>query len=867
MKQMFNINGMSCSACSDHIEKNVGELKGVNHVTVNLLANTMTIDYNSDELDESKIIKVVSDSGYHAIKPTHENQKQPFRKENLPYNENLNESQQLLTLERRLLLSFLFILPIFYLSIGSMNGWPVPTFFYGTENAISFAFTQFLFLLPIVYVNRNYYKVGLKALIKGSPNVESLVSIGSLAAILYGIFAIYKIGYGLGQGNHVIVVSYAIDLYFESAALILTLHTLGNYLEKRLRGKSSETIPKLFELAPKTVTVVRDGSEKEIPFEEVKKKEIIIVSSGHRIPVDGVIIDGGGFVDEAALTGNMVSVYKKEGDKVLAATINKKGTITIQAQKVGEDTALSKIIKLVEEASSSKGPYTKLTDKVSRIFVPIAISISLIAIMLWIVLGYKVEFAVLMGLAILIISCPASLGLATPVPILMATRLAAENGILIKTAESLELSYQIDTVVLDKTGTITEGKPVITDMVLIPSIREDYFLMLAASLEMAAEHPLGQAIVEEAQKRNLKLKNLEEFISVGGRGIEAKIEGKVYFAGNAQFMEDNLINRSGFMQKSNRLSEMGKTPIFIAEEDHILGMIAVSDRIRATSEEAIRRLQTMGIEVVMLSGDNQITTETIAKQVGIHKAISNVLPQDKENEIKKLQEMGKKVAMVGDGINDAPALIRANIGIAIGAATEIAIESADVVLMKNSLLDVVSEVQLSRVVSRNIKQNIFWAFLYNIITIPLAAGAFYLDFRWTLNPMLVTATMSLSLVCIIANTFRLKWHQSEVFIPMGENLKEEKIIATEEWDDSNLEGEFDRRKDLLEKNLTIRINGMMCSHCSERVEKVLNSIEGITATVNLDEKLADIKLSKNVQIDTITNAVTAAGYDVISIEE
>lgn len=866
MKQMFNINGMSCSACSDHIEKNIGDLKGVNHVNVNLLGNTMTVDYNSDELDESKIVQVVSDSGYHAVKSTCEKQRKPTLKENLSYEGNLNESQELLYLERRLFLSFLFILPIFYLSIGPMISWPLPAIFYGTENAISFAFTQFLFLLPIVYVNRKYYKVGFKALIKGSPNVESLVSIGSLAAILYGIFAIYKIGYGLGKGNHVIVVSYAIDLYFESAALILTLHTLGNYLEKRLKGKSSETISKLIDLAPKTVTVLRDALEKEIPLDEVKKKDVVVVKSGQRIPVDGKIIDGGGFIDESALTGNMVSVYKKEGDKVLAATINKKGTITLQAEKVGEDTALWKIIKLVEEASSSKGPYTKLTNKVTHIFVPIAIGISGFTAMLWIVLGYKIEFAILMGLAVLIISCPASLGLATPLPILAATRLGVEHGILIKTAESLELSYQIDTVVLDKTGTVTEGKPVVTDIVLLPSIREDYFLMLAASLEMASEHPLGQAIVEEAQKRNLKLKNLEEFTSVGGRGVEAKIEGKVYFAGNAQFMEDHLISRSGFMQKSNRLSEMGRTPIFVAEEDQILGMIAVSDRIRSTSKEAIHRLQTMEIEVIMLSGDNQITTEAIAKQVGIQKSISNVLPQDKENEIKKLQELGKRVAMVGDGINDAPALIRADIGIAIGAATEIAIESADVVLLKNSLLDVVSEIQLSRAVSRNIKQNIFWAFFYNLIAIPLAAGAFYLTFGWTLNPMLVAATMSLSLVFIIGNTLRLKLYQSEVFIRIEENPMIDEII-TEECDDRNFETELDGRKDQLKKNLTIRINGMMCSHCSERVERVLNSIEGITARVNLDEKLADIELSKNVEIQTITNAVTAAGYDVISIEE
>lgn len=756
MNQKFDVTGMTCASCSANVEKTLSKLPGVNSVNVNLLSNSVTVDYDSDVMDNAKIIKAIEDAGYGASEVIKDN------KQTKKVEDNTNQiDNEIKDLKIRVIISFVFLLPLMYVSMGEMFNMPFPSWLSGTENALSFAFTQLLLTLPVIYVNRTYYKVGFKTLYHRMPNMDSLIALGSGAALVYGIFAIYRIGYGLGHNELAIVDQYAGDLYFEAAAMILALITLGKLLETRAKGKTSEAISKLMDLAPKTASVIRNGQEIEIPIEEVEIDEVIIVRPGQSVPVDGVIIEGSSSVDQSALTGESIPVEKHEGDSVISATINKTGSFKFKAKKVGDDTTLSQIIQLVEDASSSKAPIAKMADKVSAIFVPVVLVIAVLATIVWLLMGQSFEFAMSIGIAILVIACPCALGLATPVAIMVGTGRGASNGILIKSAQALETLHEAESVVLDKTGTITEGKPVVTDIITSDSISERDLLHIAAAIEGPSEHPLAEAIVQKAKEEGLSFKEAEDFNAIPGRGIIAVVDDEEYIAGNLALMEEEDIDVGSFKDKSDEFATEGKTPLYFADGYKLLGIIAVADVVKPTSRKAIENFKKMGIDVTMLTGDNKKTAEAIRKQLNIDKVISEVLPQDKEEEIRKIQESGQKVAMIGDGINDAPALARADVGIAIGAGTDIAIESADIVLMKSDLLDAVTAIQLSHATIKNIKQNLFWAFFYNSLGIPLAAGIFYTSLGWKLNPMFGAAAMSLSSVFVVTNALRLKLFNPE----------------------------------------------------------------------------------------------------------
>lgn len=770
VSQKFSVTGMTCSACSASVEKAVRRLDGIDEVNVNLLTNSMIVEFDNEVIDDNRIINAVIDAGYGASLYAKEmNKTRTEKKVN-------TTDEEIKGMKVRLIISIVFLIPLMYISMYHMfNEWfglPVPSFvnaaFHGTENGITFAFTQFLLLIPIVYVNRKYFEVGFKTLAKRSPNMDSLIAIGSSAAIIYGIFVIYRIGYSLGHGEMGTAEHYLMDIYFESAGTILTLITLGKYLESRSKGKTSDAISKLMDLAPKTATVLRDGREVEIPVEEVIVGDLILISPGASIPVDGVIVEGSSVVDQSALTGESIPVEKGVGDKVIAATINKNGFFKFRAEKVGDDTTLAQIIELVENASASKAPIAKLADKISGVFVPIVIGIAVISTIIWLVLGKSFEFALSIGIAILVISCPCALGLATPVAIMVGTGKGASNGILIKSAEALEIAHTIKTVVLDKTGTITEGKPKITDIVTSEGISEQHLLEIAASIEKPSEHPLADAILERADEMNIKVREVANFNAISGRGIVATIEGKKYLAGNIALMEENQINVKVFEKIADDFAEDGKTPLYFADDKRLLGVIAVADVVKPTSRDTIEQFKAMGIDVIMLTGDNKRTAEAIRRQLNIDKVVAEVLPQDKESEIRRIQNEGKRVVMVGDGINDAPALARADVGIAIGAGTDIAIESADIVLIKSDLLDALTAIQLSKATIRNIKQNLFWAFFYNTLGIPLAAGVFYTMLGWKLNPMFAAAAMSLSSVFVVTNALRLRFFKPHFVNRKGE---------------------------------------------------------------------------------------------------
>lgn len=750
MNQKFNVTGMTCSACSASVEKSVKKVSGVNSVIVNLLGNSMIVDYDSEVTNNEEIISTVVSAGYNAsIFVKGSDVKASETKENKTFTE-------LKEMKFRIIVSFIFLIPLLYIAMGHMLKFPLPSILHGDKNAVTFAFLQFLLVLPITFVNRKYYQIGFKTLFKGHPNMDSLIAIGSGAAIVYGIYAIFQIGYGLGHENMDLVMTYSMDLYFESAATILALITLGKFLEARSKGKTSEAISKLMDLAPKTATVIRNGIEAEIPLEEVIIDDIIVVRPGQSVPVDGIIIEGSSAVDQSALTGESIPVEKNVGDKVIGATINKTGYFKFKAQKVGDDTTLAQIIQLVEDANSSKAPIAKLADKISGIFVPVVIIIAVVSTIIWLITGASFDFALSIGIAVLVISCPCALGLATPVAIMVGTGKGATNGILIKSAEALEIAHKIGTVILDKTGTITEGKPRVTDIVTAEDVSEAELLKIAASIEKPSEHPLAEAILEKAKENGVDTNDVSDFKAISGRGIVAKIDQTTYYSGNAALMRENGLLVDEMLKKSDALAEDGKTPLFFAREGKILGIIAVADVVKPTSKKAIEEFKAMGIDVVMLTGDNAKTAEAIRRQLDIDKVVAEVLPQDKESEVRRLQEAGKKVAMIGDGINDAPALARADVGIAIGAGTDIAIESADIVLMKSDLLDGVTAIQLSKATIINIKENLFWAFFYNTIGIPLATGMFYSLLNWKLNPMFAAAAMSLSSVCVVTNALRLK---------------------------------------------------------------------------------------------------------------
>ncbi|WP_157277952.1 heavy metal translocating P-type ATPase [Aliarcobacter butzleri] len=835
--QKFDIKGMTCSACSTAVDRNVKKLEGINEVNVNLLNNSMIVKYDENILNNETIIKKVQDAGYEAFLVENGKKTQKNSTE-----ENLGKIETN-ELKNRLIISFIFAIPLFYISMGHMLNWYLPHLFHGYSNAITFAFTQFLLALPIVFINIKYYKVGFKTLYKGSPNMDSLIAIGTSAAMIYGVFSIYKIGYGLGNNDIDMVIQYSHDLYFESAAIVLTLITLGKFLEARAKENTSEAINKLINLTPKTALVLRNNQEIEIPIDELILKDIVIVKPGNIVPTDGVIIFGNSSIDESMLTGESLPISKKVGDKVIGASINKSGSFKFEVTKLGEDTVLSQIIELIEEASSSKAPISKLADRISAIFVPTVIVISILATVTWLFLGYSFEFALSIGIAILVISCPCALGLATPTAIMVGTGKGAQNGILIKSAESLEIAHTINTVVIDKTGTITEGKTQVTDIFTNEKITQDKLLQLCATIEKNSEHPLADAILKKTQEKEIELLNATDFEALNGLGIKAKVEDRVFYIGNKKLLDSKNISLDLFYEKSEKLANEAKTPIFIADENEVLGLIAISDVVKPTSKDAILEFEKMGLEVIMLTGDNYKTANAIAKQININNVIAEVLPQDKEKEIQKLQSLGKKVAMIGDGINDAPALVRADVGIAIGAGTDVAIESANIVLVKSDLLDAVKAIQLSNAVIKNIKQNLFWAFFYNIIGIPLAAGVFYTILGWKLSPMFAGAAMSLSSVTVVLNALRLKLFEPRI----SKNLLEKNNIS---------------KGDKMEKIL--KVDGMTCGHCKARVEKVVSAIDGVDSVeVDLASKNVTVKMSKDISEQTLSDVIVDAGYEVI----
>ncbi len=715
-----------------------------------------------------------------------------------------------------------------------------------------------------MYINDKYYKVGFKTLLHGAPNMDSLIAVGSIAAVIYGVFAIYQIGWGLGHGDMALVAKYHMDLYFESAGMILTLITLGKFLETRSKGKTSEAITRLMDLAPKTASVLRDGGEVEIPVEEVRVGDRIVVRPGQSIPVDGVIVEGASAVDESALTGESLPVDKGVGDKVAAASINRSGSFTFEALRVGEDTTLAQMIRLVEEAASSKAPIAKLADKVSGVFVPVVMAIALVTAVVWLIATGNVTQALTAGVAVLVISCPCALGLATPVAIMVGTGKGAENGILVKSAEALETLHTIDTIVLDKTGTLTQGKPQVTDVLPAEGLTENALLGIAACLEAPSEHPLGAAIVEEAAARQLPKQPVEGFEAVHGRGVRAELAGRACLAGNRAMMEEAGIGLDAWLPQAEALANQGKTPLYFARGETLLGVIAVADTPKATSKDAVAAFRSLGIDVIMLTGDNRRTADAIGRELGVSEVMAEVLPQDKERKIAELQSQGKKVAMAGDGVNDAPALARADVGLAIGAGTDVAIESADIVLMKSDLMDAAAAVELSRATIRNIKQNLFWAFFYNTLGIPLAAGVFFPLLQWQLNPMFAAAAMSLSSVTVVSNALRLRLFKSKFTsqAPSGTGAAcpsgcPVTLPEYEETVENEQGGNVIMAK-------TMKIEGMMCAHCSGRVEKALNDLPGVTATVDLEAGTAAVQ--GDVSDEVLTKAVTDAGYQVTGIE-
>lgn len=835
MKQKFDVTGMTCSACSSYIEKTLNKLDGVNSAEVSLLTNSMMVDYDDKALVSQNIIDSVVKAGYGAS--VHNTSKTEIKNVNVQ-----DQNDELKQMKLRLIVSIIFLIPLLYISMGHMLGFPLPDFFKGTENSIAFAFTQFLLTLPIMYVNRKFYIVGFKTLSKGSPNMDTLIALGSSAAVIYGIFSIYKIGGFLGISDFESASMYSMDLYFESAGAILTLITVGKFLEAKSKGKTSDAITKLMNLAPKTAIVVREDKEITVPIEDVEVSDIVIVKPGMSIPVDGVIVEGSSSVDESMITGESIPVLKRINDKVIAATINKTGYFKFKVQKIGDDTTLSQIIKLVEEAGSSKAPISRLADKISSVFVPVVITIAVVTTIIWLLLGYPFDFALSIGISVLVISCPCALGLATPVAIMVGTGKGAENGVLFKNAEALETAHKINTVVLDKTGTITEGKPVVTDIVTNNNISEEELLKIAVSLEKSSQHPLATAIIEKG--KNITPYTIEGFESLTGKGIIANINTIKYLAGNLELIKSHGIPVDGFDKKASDLSKNGKTPLFFADTSKIIGLIAVSDPVKPTSREAIESFGKMGIDAIMITGDNSITANAIKDQVNIKKVISDVLPKDKETNVRALQNSGKVVAMIGDGINDAPALTRADVGIAIGAGTDIAIESADVVLIRGDLNDAAYSINLSKAVIRNIKQNLFWAFIYNIIGIPLAAGVLYKVAGLKLNPVFAAAAMSLSSVSVVLNALRLNFFN----------------IKSKNKPSNNMTGDVSMNK-------TMIIEGMSCNHCTARVEKALNAIDGVEATVSLVDKKANLTLSKDVSDEVLKAAVENAGYEVISVNE
>ena len=839
MTEKFVVTGMTCAACAAHVEKAASSLDGVDSAAVNLMLGTLVCSYDADRVSPQAIITAVEAAGYGAAPA--DDAKRDIRRE---------QEESARAMGRRLLWSVVCLVPLFYLSMGHMMGLPVPGFMH--RQPLLAAVVQLALCLPILILNRAYFTVGFSRLFKGSPNMDSLVALGAAAGLVYSLIEMGLLVAGQVTGMP--------DLYFESAGMILALVTVGKYLEERSKGKTTGAITALLALAPDVAVVRRNGTEVTVATGQIKAGETVIVRQGGRIPVDGTVTRGSGAVDESALTGESMPVEKIPGSKAVSATVLTGGYLEMTADRVGADTTLSQIVRLMEQAASSKAPISRLADKISAVFVPVVISIAVLAAILWAAVGgMGVRFCLSIGIAVLVISCPCALGLATPVAITVATGKAAEKGILIKSAASLELLGRVNTVVLDKTGTVTEGKPQVTDVLCVPGVTEEELLCAAASLEKPSGHPLADAIVQEAARRSIPLCDVSDFTTVSGGGVQAVLDGKTLYAGNDRYMDLIGAGVSVLRSAAEELAAQGKTPLYFAEEHRLLGVVAVADVVKPDSAAAIAALRRGGCEVVLLTGDNQRTAEAIARQVGVDRVIAQVLPQDKARCIQELQREGRLVAMVGDGANDAPALVTADVGLAIGAGTDVAIESADVVLMRSSLMDIVDAAALSRAALRNIRQNLFWAFFYNAIGIPVAAGVLYPAFQITLNPMIAAAAMSLSSVCVVSNALRLRgWKGSRPDAPAP---ADKSAALTDAPNVITAAPAAQQEESAMKKTLTIE--GMMCAHCAAHVEKALNALPGVTAQVDLAGKTAVVTGSAGDE--ALKQAVADAGYQVTDI--
>ncbi len=843
MKERFDVSGMTCASCQANVQKAVEKL-GVDFVNVNLISETMTVSYDDGKISENDIIKAVEKIGYGA---------KPKNKNNLKENNKTFDEEKIV--KNRLIISFIFLIPLMYISMGHMINLPLPHFLMGARGSVNFAFLQFLLTLPIVFVNRIFYISGFKALFNKASNMDTLVGLGSFAALIYGIFAIMRMAYGLGFEKFEIVENYRHNLYFESSAMILTLITLGKYFEKKSKGQTKKSLESLMDLAPKKARILKDKNEVEILVEDLKKGDLILVRPGEAIPVDGIVKEGSSLVDESAITGESIPVNKNIGDEVISATLNKQGSFIFEATKVGEDTTLSKIIELVNQANETKAPIAKLADKISAIFVPTVMIISLITFVIWMILGYGFEFSLNFAISVLVISCPCALGLATPMAIMVATGKSAQFGLLFKNAESLENLHKVDTILLDKTGTITEGKPQVTD--IISEIDENEFIKIASSIENNSEHPLSHAISEYAKAKNIQAKNIEDFEAISGKGIKAKYENKIYYGGNISLMKEKNIDLKSYEKKADIFSNEGKTSMYFADEKNVIGIIAVQDKPKNLSKIAIDEMKKMGYEVRMITGDNEKTAEAIKNALNIDEKYAEVLPQDKEKEIKNLQKLGKKVLMVGDGINDAPALARSDVSMAIGNGTDVAIESADIILINNNILDIVSALKLSKSTIKIIKENLFWAFFYNIIGIPLAAGLLYPAFGLKLSPMFGAFAMSFSSIFVCLNSLRLRKFKA--------NFENEEKIKEEIQKEKNKNIKEKKMNEL--NKMIVKVNQMSCNHCKNRVEEILKNISGIeNAEVNLDEKLAEVDYFGAIDENEIKEKINDAGYEFVGIE-
>ena len=868
--EQYNVTGMSCAACSSRVEKAVSKVPGVTSCSVSLLTNSMGVEGTATS---GEIIKAVQDAGYGAsLKGAAGAQASASAAE------EALEDHETPVLKRRLIASVGFLLVLMYFSMGHMMwGWPLPAWFDGNHVAMGLA--QLLLAGIVMVINQKFFISGFKSLWHRAPNMDTLVALGSMASFVWSVYALFAMTRAQVDGDYAAVMNYMMEFYFESAAMILTLITVGKMLEARSKGKTTDALKGLMKLAPKTAVVVRDGQEVTVPVEQVKKGDVFVVRPGENIPVDGVVLEGTSAVNEAALTGESIPVDKNPGDAVSAATVNQSGFIRCEATRVGEDTTLSQIIKMVSDAAATKAPIAKIADRVSGVFVPAVISIAVITTIIWLLVGKPFGFALARGISVLVISCPCALGLATPVAIMVGNGMGAKNGILFKTAVSLEEAGKIQIVALDKTGTITKGEPQVTDFVPVDGLSETELLSYAGALEQKSEHPLAKAILANAGERNMEIPEVTEFQALPGNGLTAVLNGETLTGGSMKFISSRAAVSEKLKKQAEKLAEEGKTPLLFAKNDKLLGMIAVADVIKEDSPQAVRELQNMGIRVVMLTGDNERTAKAIGAQAGVDEVIAGVLPDGKESVIRALKEKGK-VAMVGDGINDAPALTRTDIGIAIGAGTDVAIDAADVVLMKSQLSDVPAAIRLSRAALRNIHENLFWAFFYNVIGIPLAAGVWIPIFGWTLNPMFGAAAMSLSSFCVVTNALRLnlfKVHDASKDKKIKNEISE-LHAGNEIHENGSCENEIHDRKDQenIKENkennnmttITVNVTGMMCGHCEAHVNKAVKEAFGVEDVVSSHEKgTTVIQAPQKLDEDKIREVIKEAGYEVTGITQ